>query len=194
MDYILLGLGLLNGSLFAFIGVRSWLLARRTPTPRARTQAYLLTLVCAAFVVATTLRLGLQLVEVGVLDEATRDVILGGVQLATSLGALVALVPSLWMLRRLTATFARSDRFVTVLTDRVRLDASVSDAGLTTREIEVLEYLTEGVLSDAELAGALYISPATAATHVRNIMRKTGARRRHELMLLAADQVRDANT
>ena len=188
MEYLLLALGIVNALLFGYVGVRSWLLARRIPTPRARTQAYLLALVCAAFVLAGMLRIGLQLVDVGALTESVRETILDAVQLATSLGALVIVLPALWMLRNLTKVFAQSDRFVRVLTDRVIMDASVSDAGLTARELEVLETLAQGVVTDADLADALYISPATAATHVRNIMRKTGVRRRHELILLAASQ------
>lgn len=187
IDYVLLVVGLLNAVLFGYIGVRSWLLARRIPTKRARTQAYLLTLVCGAIVISTILRIGLQLIDIGALPESMRDDMLGTVQLITSVGALLIVGPSLWMLRRLTAVFAKSDRFVTILTHRVHLDGSVSEAGLTAREMEVLELVADGVLADAELAEALYISPATAATHVRNIMKKTGVRRRHELMLLNLD-------
>jgi DNA-binding CsgD family transcriptional regulator len=188
MAYLLLGLAILNDVLFTILGVQSWRLARRIPTPRARTQAYLLTLVCVAFVVASTQRIGLQLVELGVLSVGTRESLVTFVQLVSGLGALFAIAPALWMLSRLTTMFARSDRFVSVLTDRVRLDSSVSDAGLTSRELDVLENIAQGVLTDADLADVLYISPATAATHVRNIMKKTGVRRRHELMLLAADR------
>lgn len=187
VDFVLLGLGVLNCALFGVLGVQSLRLGRRIASQRARTQAYLLALVCAAFVVATTLRIGLQLVDVGVLDETRRELLLTWVQLITGLGALVVIVPALWMLRRLTAMFAKTDRFVTVLTDKVMLHASVSEAGLTAREVEVLEHVADGTLSDAELAEALYISPSTAATHVRNIMKKTGVKRRHELMLLAGD-------
>ena len=187
VDYSLLILGIVNGVLFAVLGVQSWRLGRRIASARARTQAYLLALVCLAFVVASTLRIGLQLVDVGALGESAREVLLTWVQLITSLGALVVIVPALWMLRRLTAMFAKTDQFVTVLTDKVMLDASVSDAELTARELEVLELMAEGTLSDADLAEALYISPATAATHVRNIMKKTGVKRRHELMLLVVD-------
>jgi len=188
MAYLLLGLAILNDVLFTILGVQSWRLARRIPTPRARTQAYLLTLVCVAFVVASTQRIGLQLVELGVLSVGTRESLVTFVQLVSGLGALFAIVPALWMLSRLTTMFAKSDRFVSVLTDRVNLDSSVSDAGLTIREIDVLESIAQGVLTDADLADVLYISPATAATHVRNIMKKTGVSRRHELMLLAADR------
>ena len=193
MEFLLLVLALANGLLFGYVGLRSLLLARSIPTPRARTQAYLLALVCAAFVVSVLLRIGLQLVDVGALSESVRESILDGVQLVTSLGALLIVLPAMWMLRDLTKAFAQTDRFVTVLTDRVVLDASVSEAGLTARELEVLETVAAGVVTDADLAEALFISPATAATHVRNIMRKTGVRRRHELILLAAsggDEVR----
>jgi predicted ATPase/DNA-binding CsgD family transcriptional regulator len=46
--------------------------------------------------------------------------------------------------------------------------------GLTTREREVLQLLVEG-RSDREIADALYISPLTATTHVKGILRKLGA-------------------
>jgi DNA-binding CsgD family transcriptional regulator len=188
VDYPLLILGIVNSALFTVLGVQSWRLGHRIASPRARTQAHILVLVCFAFVVASTLRIGLQLVDVGVLSESAREVLLTWVQFITGVGALVVIIPAMWMLRRLTAMFAKTDQFVTVLTDKITLDASVSDAGLTARELEVLEHVAEGTLSDAELAQALYISPSTAATHVRNIMKKTGVRRRHELMLLATDQ------
>jgi len=187
VDYLLLVLGAVNAVLFTVLGVQSWRLATRIGSLRARTQAYLLALVCAAFVIGTTMRIGLQLVDVGVLEQGAREVLMTWVQLVTSTGALFIIVPALWMLRRLTAMFAKTDRFVTVLTDKVMLDASVSEAGLTARELEVLQHLASGTVSDAELAEALYISPATAATHVRNIMKKTGVNRRHELMLLAVE-------
>lgn len=192
MAYFLLGLSSINIILFTIVAVQSWRLGRKVPTPRARTQAYLLTLVSAAFVVGSAQRVGLQLVELGILEETSQDELVGLVQLLTGLGALFLIVPALWMLRQLTAVFAKSDRFVSVLTDRVRLDGSVSEAGLTARELNVLEHLAQGILSDADLAEVLYISPATAATHVRNIMKKTGVNRRHELMLLAPEDLQDA--
>ena len=49
--------------------------------------------------------------------------------------------------------------------------------GLTAREIEVLRLLTDG-RSDREIADALFISPMTATTHVRNIRRKLGVHSR----------------
>ncbi len=55
---------------------------------------------------------------------------------------------------------------------------------LTPREVSVVHAIHSGVLTDAELAEALFVSPATAGTHVRNILRKTRLRSRRELILL----------
>lgn len=79
---------------------------------------------------------------------------------------------------------SQSDRIVRVLTETVELDPSVSDLGLTARELEVLEEIVQGRTSDSAIAETLYISPSTAATHVRNIMKKAGVRSRNDLMLL----------
>jgi DNA-binding CsgD family transcriptional regulator len=49
--------------------------------------------------------------------------------------------------------------------------------GLSDREIEVLRWLVMG-MSDREIAAALFISPGTATTHVRNIRGKLGVRSR----------------
>jgi len=50
---------------------------------------------------------------------------------------------------------------------------------LSSREIEVLAHLTEG-LTDREVAEALVISPRTVESHVSNILRKLGVRNRAE--------------
>ena len=57
-------------------------------------------------------------------------------------------------------------------TSRISLDHGLSD-----REIEVLRLLVRG-MSDREIAAALFISPGTATTHVRNIRGKLGVHSR----------------
>jgi predicted ATPase/DNA-binding CsgD family transcriptional regulator len=51
--------------------------------------------------------------------------------------------------------------------------ADVATLGLTPRELEVLRLLVEGH-SDKEIAGALFVSPRTATTHVASILGKLG--------------------
>lgn len=57
-------------------------------------------------------------------------------------------------------------------------------AELTDREREILELVARG-LSNDELAGRLVISPLTAKTHVRNILRKLDCRDRAGLVAIA---------
>jgi two-component system, NarL family, response regulator LiaR len=56
--------------------------------------------------------------------------------------------------------------------------------GLTTRETEVLQQLTQG-LSNKEIACALSISNETVKTHVANILAKLGAASRSHAAVLA---------
>jgi len=55
---------------------------------------------------------------------------------------------------------------------------------LTTRETEVLAAVARG-LSNIEIADSLYMSPATAKTHVSRLLRKLHARDRAQLVMLA---------
>jgi DNA-binding CsgD family transcriptional regulator len=56
---------------------------------------------------------------------------------------------------------------------------------LTKREVEVLKLVAQGFTSQ-EIGGALFISPNTAANHVRNILAKTGCANRAEAVQYAA--------
>jgi DNA-binding NarL/FixJ family response regulator len=54
-----------------------------------------------------------------------------------------------------------------------------SDSGLSSREMEVLKLVTEG-LTDREIGAALGISPRTVGRHVGSVLDKLGARNRAE--------------
>jgi DNA-binding NarL/FixJ family response regulator len=77
--------------------------------------------------------------------------------------------------RRLIAEFATRTR-----TPR---PAAALDA-LTDREREVMALVAEG-LSNEDIAGRLFVSPATAKTHVSRAMVKLGARDRAQLVVYA---------
>jgi len=55
---------------------------------------------------------------------------------------------------------------------------------LTDREREVVALVAEG-LSNEEIAGRLFVSPATAKTHVSRAMGKLGARDRAQVVVIA---------
>jgi DNA-binding CsgD family transcriptional regulator len=78
----------------------------------------------------------------------------------------------------------RAHTIVDVLTQRVPSEAAARQAGLSSREGEVLGLIREGILTDEDIAQTLHISRATAATHVQNILRKTKLHNRRDLMLL----------
>jgi DNA-binding NarL/FixJ family response regulator len=49
--------------------------------------------------------------------------------------------------------------------------------GLSVREVEVLQLVARG-MTDAEVAGALYISPRTVARHLQSVYNKLGVNSR----------------
>jgi len=80
--------------------------------------------------------------------------------------------------RRLIAAFVASAARQPPAQPPFRLDA------LTDREREVLVLVANG-LNNAEIADALYVSVATAKTHVSRIMAKLDARDRAQLVVIA---------
>ena len=83
------------------------------------------------------------------------------------------------------APIERLDDLLTSMVDRVPFDTERIQELLTPRELEVLTVMSTGTLADRALADRLEISPATARTHVRNIMSKTGVHDRRDLLGLA---------
>jgi DNA-binding CsgD family transcriptional regulator len=62
-------------------------------------------------------------------------------------------------------------------------------AGVTGREVEVLQLLAEG-LTNQQIATRLYLSPRTVERHIANLTVKTGVERRAQLVALAARSLR----
>jgi len=57
-------------------------------------------------------------------------------------------------------------------------------ARLTPREVEVLGLVAQG-LTNAEVAGALFVTVETVKTHLRALLAKSGSRHRTELVVRA---------
>jgi DNA-binding NarL/FixJ family response regulator len=105
------------------------------------------------------------------LKDTLPDELLAALRIVAAGDALLA--PSIT--RRLIEDFVR--RPIAPLADP-RLDQ------LTGREREVLVAVAKG-LSNAELAEALFMSPATAKTHVSHLLTKFAARDRAQLVVVA---------
>lgn len=96
-------------------------------------------------------------------------------------------------MREAMRTIARGDALLSpAVTERVMQAAAASPSfrstrlldELTERERDVLTQIATGQ-SNAEIAANLYMSPATARTHVGRILAKLGARDRAQLVILA---------
>lgn len=97
---------------------------------------------------------------------------------------------SFWMavlanrvVREVAEPLRKAERVLEVLSSQIPV-ASVAELGLTARELEVVSVIADGSLTDAQIADRLFISKATAATHVRNVLKKADLNNRRDLMLL----------
>jgi DNA-binding NarL/FixJ family response regulator len=106
------------------------------------------------------------------LKDTDPDDLRRAVHIAASGEALLA--PS--VTRRLIATYARQPAG--------RTRAQIEAAGLTNRETEVLALVARG-LSNEDIARDLFVSVATAKTHVNRAMTKLGAHDRAQLVIAA---------
>lgn len=75
-------------------------------------------------------------------------------------------------------------RLVQEFASRAKAPATVAMPDLTAREREVMTLVAEG-LTNSEIGDRLFMSPATARTHVSRILGKLGARDRTQLVVLA---------
>lgn len=173
-----------------FAGLAMWAVrfALREDQPRIRPVAWGLAAVAIAFVLGAATRLLLVSVRLGWLDGRVSDFLLSDWHLVQSLMATGLGVGGLVLARRVGQPLRQADRIVSALSDRLPRGSELEEAGLTAREREVLAVIISGKLSDQEIADELYISPATAGTHVKNVLRKTGMSSRRDLVLLAASR------
>ena len=106
------------------------------------------------------------------LKDVPREQLVGGIRIVADGGSLLA--PTIT--RRLIAGYLR----------RPPADRRPPPAleGLTPRELDVLRLLARG-LSNAEIAHALVLGPATVKTHVGRILSKLGLRDRVQAVVLA---------
>ena len=191
MSWVLVPWVFVNIVLFGVLLGYALRLQRRWRSTSIRFIATALVLVSGTFLVASVQRLGIQASRAGIVAEEWEDFFLTDYQVLLSLIGTVAGVYAITRLRTGIRHLERSERMLGVLTDKVPLDLNTEDWKLTARETEVLDAIVAGQTSDQEIADALYISTATAATHVRNILRKTGLSNRLDLMLVGGRGVDD---
>jgi DNA-binding CsgD family transcriptional regulator len=174
----------INAVLFAALGARTFYLGRRAESPYLRAMAWVVSAACAAFVLGSIQRLAIQAVTVGWLPDVGIAEVTTEWQLVQSMAAFVIAVAGFWALSRAWGPIGLSEQVASTLAGRLP-DVDIDACDLTVREREVVDVIGTGQLSDREIAETLFIAPATAATHVKNILRKTGLNSRRDLLLLA---------
>jgi DNA-binding NarL/FixJ family response regulator len=80
---------------------------------------------------------------------------------------------------------ARSERMIERTRPRRPSPRQSDRYGLTTRELEILSLLLDG-LTQSEIAERLYLSPKTVGTHVQRTLGKMGVRNRTQAVAIAA--------
>ena len=116
--------------------------------------------------------------------EAERAVESWG-SIAVSTAALVVFLAMARHMRPMLHALRRSERALSVVLGTFQPESlRPENLGLSLREQEVLAVIATGKVSDQELADTLFISTATAATHVRNILKKAGLHDRRQLVLI----------
>lgn len=140
--------------------------------------------VCLLLVIASLHHLLMVAAHRGLLASHWIDWLLGPLAAIQATLAVLVGVSAVVLARHYWYRVGRAHTMVELLTDRLPPDARARQAGLTCREQEVLNLIRRGLISDHDIAQALHISSATAATHVQRILRKTGLHNRHDLMLL----------
>ena len=184
MDIALFFLILTGEVLIAAVWALTVWHARASRPQGLRTLGWIIGLVYAAFLFGATYGLLLQAVRVGWLPDGLATFLLTVWPFVQVLGLMTLGVLIFVGARRVREEVDRAVLVVEILTGRIPADVSIDKLKMTSREQEVMEAIAAGQLSDREIADALYISPATAGTHVRNILRKAGLHRRNDLLLL----------
>ena len=170
--------------LLSTVAVGLAIAARRAPRGPFRASSLGGAAVCLLLMIASLHHLLMVAAHSGLLASHWADWLLG--PLAAIQATLVVLVAGAAVIlgRHYWHRLGRAHTMVEVLTDRLPPDAHAKQARLTAREQEVLDLIRKGVVTDGEIGRALQIAPATAATHVQRILRKTELHNRHDLMLL----------
>jgi DNA-binding CsgD family transcriptional regulator len=139
---------------------------------------------CLLLALASLHRLLLVAAHVGLLASHWAGWLLGPIAAIQATLAVLVGAAAVVLARYYWHRLGRAHTMAEVLTDRLPPDAHARQARLTPREQEILDLIRKGAITDREIARALHIAPATAATHVQHILHKTQLHNRHDLMLL----------
>ena len=184
MGYLRFALVTINALAFAALLGLSVRFMRREPSQRVRRLWMVVSLISGALIIGSLQRLVLQGATLGWLSQSATTGVIEGWQVVQSLMVVALALTAFATVKRVAVSMSTSERIAGSMLDRVgHVDLDRID--LTRREHEVLAAIGSGLLTDAELAEDLHISPNTVQTHVKRLLRKTGLNRRQDLIAVA---------
>lgn len=184
MSGLLIGVIAINTGVFLALSVWAALVARREDSVRLKVLAGALAVVSFAFVLGAVTRGLLVAVRLGWISGSVGDFLVDEWHVVQSLTATAIGLTAVILLKRVSSSFRAADDIASAVSHHFLAGGSLDQFGLTGRELEVLNAIGRGFLTDQQIAEEFFISPATAGTHVKNIMRKTGVKSRRELVFI----------
>ena len=186
MDLILVIVVGANLLLFVGLAAWAWQYSNRETYPHLGLLARALCVVAIAFTLGAATRFAGIGIELGWIPGRVSEFIVSDWHLVQSVSAMALGIGGIMLIRRLAAPLKGAERVAAAVSKQLMSGGDLRELGLTPREMQVVEVIASGQVSDAEIGEALYIAPATAGTHVKNALKKTGLRHRRELGLLFA--------
>ncbi|HSK22695.1 MAG TPA: LuxR C-terminal-related transcriptional regulator [Egicoccus sp.] len=174
----------INGLGFASVGFLAAVLFRRDESDKVRRISMIVSICCVAFMLGSVHRLGQHAARNGWIEAIQEEQWATEIQLARSIVVLALTLVALIILKRVASDIRREESTLRALTGLVGTYPELHEVNLTPREHEVLSLMGFGLVSDEHIASRLVISPHTARTHVRNIMKKAGVASRRDLVVL----------
>lgn len=165
----------------AIVAVRA---ARHGGGSMSRTLRRGLAIVGIALLLTVLQRMGIHLARLGLLSKDVDQFLRSWFQLILSLTTTALALGGLWVVLGLLREMSEREAVLDQLVERLPPDSMSAADRFTPRERDVLLVLARGKMTDQDIADELVISPHTAATHIRNMLKKTGLHERRQLVLL----------
>lgn len=180
--FVLIGCNL---AIFSSLALAALVRARRETSPAIRKLSWVLAATAAAFALSAAQRMAIYAVHAGWIEGPLPESVTRQWQLAQSVAACVLGIVATVVWHRLWRSLRNGHEVARILTENLPDKLAFDTVHLTRREREIIGAIGSGCITDHDLAARFFIAPATARTHVRNIMRKTNITSRRDLMVMA---------
>ena len=171
--------------IFAVLAIQALLRARSQLRP-IRVLLYLVSALAGTYSIGSVLLVLRDLAAVGWAPQGLGSLVAGPLWLGYGITVMGVLLASTVRFIPIWRHLRHIDETVEAMAPGANYDIAASDLALTAREAEILGAIFDGALSDEEIAERLFVSRSTVSSHITNLMKKTGAKTRRELLLVVS--------